>query len=118
MVWDLRDREDDTASSNYYARTFFRGPRPKILQTDVHWQSTNGTGVWNYRHIHQLTVPKKSSHLNLVVELWNKDMFSADSLLGAAEVNLHPWILKCYADRMSLKPFEIIKNPNPNPNPR
>lgn len=90
------------ASSDIYVKGWLEGNREFRQETDVHYRSTDGSGMFNWRFIFQFMfhkseekiVTKKKASIfsvdlteqkhppNLYLQVWDADLISADDILG------------------------------------
>lgn len=111
IVWALNGYSTWESSQDYFVKTYLKGNPRKKLETDTHWRSKTGSAQWNWRHKHIMTVPLDNPEkATLVVELWDRDIFSSNDSLGSFEYSLSDWMKKCYIEQRSIKPFEMLKS--------
>jgi hypothetical protein len=111
IVWALSGYSASENSQDYFVKTYLRGSPKKKKETDTHWRSKTGSAQWNWRHKHAITVPLENPDKgDLVVELWDRDIFSSNDSLGSFTFPLADWLRKCYIEQVSIKPFELIND--------
>jgi len=109
IVWALSGFSTDESSQDYFVKTYLKGEPRKKRETDTHWRSKTGAAQWNWRHKHTVSVPLDLPDKgDLVVELWDRDIFSSSDSLGSFTFPLSDWLKKCYIEQKSVKPFELI----------
>lgn len=79
-------------------------------ETDIHWKSSDGTGMFNWRMKFPLQLPHplprlKVSSLSTTagdvyqVQIWDKDIASADDSIGECSVALDKFFRKAYIQK-------------------
>lgn len=61
-------------------------PSSDKFDTDVHNGSKDGSGTFNYRMLFPVMIPSRLPRLK--VQVWDQDLFSADTFIGEANVNM------------------------------
>lgn len=75
---------DWEGTSDIYCRSFFDSKHAK--ETDTHFRCQTGKGSFNYRHLFE-TNDQEKDH-NLTVQIWDRDIFSSNEIIGDATINL------------------------------
>lgn len=89
----------------------FTIPNCKSRETDTHWKAKNGAGSWNYRIKFPVELPLKSPMLGtLNVQMWDRDIFSANDIISEYNIDLYPWYLKAYHRETEVRPFKEIND--------
>lgn len=75
---------DWEGTTDMYARVFFDSRHAK--ETDTHFRCQTGKGSFNYRLLFDLN--DKDKNKNLSIQLWDRDLLSANEIIGDAAINL------------------------------
>ena len=86
VVWETKDtvKMDWEGTTDIYARVFFDSNRAK--ETDTHYRCQTGKGSFNYRLL--FDVKDSDKNKNLSVQLWDRDIFSSNEIIGDATFSL------------------------------
>ncbi len=87
-VFDTLDikAQDVEGTSDIYVRAFFDSNDAK--ETDTHYRCTNGKASFNYRLIFPFQHPRKNQNYNLSLQLYDRDFFKSNDLIGDAILNI------------------------------
>ena len=77
---------DVEGTSDIYVRAFFDSNNAK--ESDTHYRCTNGKASFNYRLIFPFTHPRKNQNYNLSLQLYDRDFFKSNDLIGDANLNI------------------------------
>lgn len=62
-------------------------------ETDTHWNSTDGRGVFNWRFIFDVMVPSEASQLRL--QVWGRNLLATHESIAETVIDLSSDLLKC-----------------------
>jgi len=79
---------DVEGTTDGFVKTFFDPQNAK--ETDTHFRNQDGHCSWNYRMLHQFKHPNRN--YDLTVQAFDRDLFTANELIGDAVLNLKPLI--------------------------
>ena len=87
VVWDTVDvvMADVEGTSDVYIRAFFDSKDDQ--ETDTHFRCTDGKASFNYRLKFKVNDKRKSGY-TMSFQLYDKDFFSANEILGETTLNL------------------------------
>lgn len=95
----------DGDASDLYVRFAMAGGQPK--DTDTHWRCKGGSGSWNWRIKIMMELPiKNREEARLTVKMMEKNIFTADTLIGQNTINLYDWFLLAYTTDTTIQPFK------------
>uniref|UniRef100_A0A7S2M9Y3 C2 domain-containing protein n=1 Tax=Octactis speculum TaxID=3111310 RepID=A0A7S2M9Y3_9STRA len=96
-----------SAGEDFYCR--FTVPNQKPKSTDTHWKCKARTPSWNYRIKFQVELPLKNPlEGSLSIQLWDKDILTADEIIGEMNLDIYPWLLMAYHRDGEVAPFKEI----------
>lgn len=77
-------------------------------ETDVHHNSKDGRGIFNWRFVHPYSFPKKVNTIKLMI--YNYNVLSASELLGEKTLDMYPRFKKVHRTKKGLDiPKDWIK---------
>lgn len=96
VVWQTRKcAPKDEKKSDIFVSAMMDGmPRSERQETDSHWNSKDGTGSFNWRMKFPLMLPYPNPRLKL--QIWDKDLISADDIIAEAILNLSKYFKRAY----------------------
>eukprot|EP00903_Cladosiphon_okamuranus_P014837 g13738.t1 len=113
VVWRSEDVvacNDFSGLRDLYCRMWMETDSKKKRDTDTHWRCKNGKGSWNYRLKFDVDLPLKSpEHGRMALQMWDRDVLSANDIIAETSLDLYRWFLKVYREQRSTKPFLVIK---------
>lgn len=83
---------DWEGTTDAYLRGFF-DTKENVQETDTHWRCQDGKPDFQYRLLYDIKVPRK--HYNFTLQLYDKDVFSSNEMLGQGQVDLEQFITDC-----------------------
>lgn len=97
VIWNAEDvpSMDMGGMSDVYAYTWIdqmldeKKMDSAYLQTDTHWFCQNGCPNWNWRCVWDYTITDVDEEHNLRIQLFDKDLFSHDELIGEADIDFN-----------------------------
>lgn len=91
-----------------FATFFMEGGEKRKQSTDTHWFCKNGAGSWNWRIKIPLELPIKARELGkLKIQLWEKNVITANTIVGEGYENLYDWLMLAYRRQTSsVSPFK------------
>jgi hypothetical protein len=86
VVWETKDtiKMDFEGTTDIYSRVFFDSNNAQ--ETDTHFRCSTGKGSFNYRLLFDIQEPAENNVLS--IQLWDKDIFSSNEIIGDASLNL------------------------------
>lgn len=57
------------------------------MSTDTHWFCNNGCPNWNWRMLWDYTISDVNEEHTLHLQLYDKDIFTSDELIGEAQLD-------------------------------
>ncbi|CBN80088.1 conserved unknown protein [Ectocarpus siliculosus] len=98
VVWRSEDVvacNDFSGLRDLYCRMWMETDSKKKRDTDTHWRCKNGKGSWNYRLKFDVDLPLKSpEHGRMVLQMWDRDVLSANDIIAETSIDLYRWFLK------------------------
>jgi len=86
----------------------FALPGMSSKDTDTHWRCKGGGGSWNWRVKMMIELPiKNREEARLTVKMMERNIFTADTLIGQNTVNLYDWFLLAYTTDSTVLPFKL-----------
>jgi Ca2+-dependent lipid-binding protein len=100
VVFDTQDVKalDVEGTSDVYTRVFFESKDAK--ETDTHYRCTNGKASFNYRLLFNVKHPRKDC--NLQVQLYDRDFFKSNDIIGDATLDLRLPLEDCALSKRPL----------------
>ena len=89
-VWDV----DSTGLADWYVSCSFGGSKKQL--TDTHFRAKRGKASWNWRFKFPVTLTSSMKYQRLTVQLWDKDLISANDMIGSATLKLDRWFRRVY----------------------
>ena len=91
---------DGSGLADLYTRIKF-GESSEWESTDTHLRAQDGKASWNWRFKLDVTMDSliKSEFLRLKVQLWDRDLISANDVIGEATIDLSKWLKRLYMRR-------------------
>jgi hypothetical protein len=75
--------------------------------TDTHWRCKDGKGSWNYRSLIPIELPiKKREEGRLNMEMMEKNILTANTLIGIHVFNLYDWLMLAYKRQGTVFPLK------------
>ncbi|CAM9189853.1 unnamed protein product, partial [Laminaria digitata] len=101
VVWRSEDVvacNDFSGLRDLYCRLWMETDPKKKRETDTHWRCKSGKGSWNYRLKFDVDLPLKSpEHGRLVLQMWDRDVLTANDIIAETSIDLYRWFLKVCA---------------------
>ncbi len=87
-VFDTLDvkSQDVEGTSDIYVRAFFDSNDAK--ETDTHYRCQYGKASFNYRLLFPFQHPRKNQNYNLTLQLYDRDFFKSNDLIGDSILNI------------------------------
>ena len=86
----------DGGVSDLFVSFFMEGTDRK-LSTDTHWRAKGGRASWNYRIKLPIELPiKEREYGRLRVQLWERNIFTSNEIVGENSINLYDWLMLAY----------------------
>ncbi|KAF8820087.1 ferlin family protein [Cardiosporidium cionae] len=95
VIWRIKAVPlDDNSQISIFVRGIFQDDEGQdiIRETDTHYNSKDGTGIFNWRFIFPVKIPSRNSILKL--QIWNYALLSFNEPIGEANFDLHSDLLK------------------------
>ena len=104
IVWQLQNVPGEAKGmdfggmGDFYVRCLMSTTTEKIKfkETDTHFRAKNGKASWNYRMMFPVELSHESKFNRLTVQLWEKDIFSADDIIAESSLVLDSFFLKTF----------------------
>jgi len=103
ICWSAKDVPEEARDASglvdlYTSLKFGKG---KFESTDTHFRATSGKASWNWRFKLDVTMDSfvSSELLKLTVQLWDKDLVSANDNIGEETISLAKWLKQIYTRR-------------------
>lgn len=114
IVWDTQKVvfKDKGKSSDILVVAFPEGSEPQ--STDTHWNSLDGTGMFNWRLKYPITLPAPNPRFKL--QVWDRNMMNPNGAICEANLNLRPFFTKVYKNKLNrseiAKQWVTMTHPN------
>ena len=103
VCWEAKDIPKSARDASELADlyTSIRFGRGKLRSTDTHFRAQNGAASWNWRFREEISIDSFTSPetLRLTVQLWERDLLSANDNIGETTIDLARWLKRIYARR-------------------
>jgi len=73
-----------------------------VLRTDTHFRAKNGKASFNWRLKYPITLSSAMKYQRLQVQLWDKDLISANDMIGEATLKLDRWFKRVYKRKQKM----------------
>jgi len=70
-------------------------------RTDTHLRAKEGKASFNWRLKFPVTLTDHMKYQRVTIQLWDKDLFTADYMIGDATLNLEKWFRRTFKKRSS-----------------
>jgi len=98
IVWETKEVAfKDKTMSDIFVAGYPEGQDPQV--TDTHWRSEDGIGLFNWRMKFPLTVPSAIPKFKL--QVWDKDVLKPNDAICEANLNLRPFYMKVWKNKMN-----------------
>eukprot|EP01113_Clastostelium_recurvatum_P029777 TRINITY_DN359_c0_g1_i2.p1 TRINITY_DN359_c0_g1~~TRINITY_DN359_c0_g1_i2.p1 ORF type:complete len:700 (+),score=238.67 TRINITY_DN359_c0_g1_i2:262-2100(+) len=95
VIWNTKDTAfRDKSMSDIFITAYPEGL--KSQNTDTHYRSENGEGMFNWRMVWPITLPLKNPRLKL--QLWDKDLLNPNDVIAEATVDLKGFYKRAYKE--------------------
>lgn len=95
VLWDTKDVVglDMGGTSDIFLKVFFE--EKVYRETDTHWRCGTGKGSFNWRALMDTTYPRHDDDYMMTVQCWDRDVLSANKLIGETALDLEEPMRDC-----------------------